>query len=160
MNYYRTCPDCGANLNNGKLCDCTRQECPECGTLYINHTGHIYTQCPRCHAAMDKETAAPGATNTENSQTHEAPIQAEPASMPDVELPELLDSLSPENQRRLQRFCILLAHSPDFQKCYDEAGGFQVLGGEGVNQLINEWAAKGDELLKKREEAERVVTHG
>jgi|GEM_PF-678874 hypothetical protein len=65
MNYYKTCPDCGANLDSGVRCDCTRQECPNCGTLYINHTGHIYTDCPRCHAAMGKKTAAPAAAAAE-----------------------------------------------------------------------------------------------
>ena len=149
MSFYRTCSECGAHLDYGEICDCTRQECPECGTLYINHTGHTYTQCPRCHAAMDKEKAAPGATNTENSQAQEVPTQVdsttEPARMSNAEMVELIHSLSQKERRHLQRFCWLLAHSPGFCDEYKTAltaaGSLDGLGVDGVEALMKKWEA-------------------
>lgn len=28
--YYRTCPKCGAHLDPGEVCDCTKKERPQC----------------------------------------------------------------------------------------------------------------------------------
>jgi|GEM_PF-1625979 len=120
MSFYRTCPECGAHLDYGEICDCK------------------------------KETAAPGATNTENSQAHEAPTQVdsttEPASMSNAELVDLFNELTPEGQRRLLRFCQLLVHSPGFCEEFAvvkvAAGGLDGLDVDGVESLMKKWEAK------------------
>jgi hypothetical protein len=97
-----------------------------------------------------KEKAAPGATNTENSQAQEVPTQVdsttEPARMSNAELLGLFNALTPKGQRRLLRFCQLLVHSPGFCDEYNTslavAGGLDGLGVDGVEALMKKWEAK------------------
>jgi len=35
MKYYKTCKECGANLDPDEKCDCMNQKCKKCGDLLI-----------------------------------------------------------------------------------------------------------------------------
>ena len=60
--WYRTCNDCGANLDPGERCDCHDTKCEICGgTLKWGRFAHNQTMCwecykKSCNALLDKFT--------------------------------------------------------------------------------------------------------
>ena len=76
----------------------------------------------------------------------QADSTTEPARMSNAEMVELFNTLTPEGQRRLLRFCQLLVHSPGFCDEYNTslaaAGSLDGLGVDGVEALMKKWEAK------------------
>ena len=59
MAQYRTCPYCGANLDPGERCDCTKKSAPDAANIRDGKAGETpntkshYTRLPRnCKGAV------------------------------------------------------------------------------------------------------------
>lgn len=44
--YYRTCPDCGCNLDPGEICDCKKEPTPEPGSYNFDRATPIEKSIP------------------------------------------------------------------------------------------------------------------
>lgn len=72
MNYYRTCPHCGAHLDPGEKCDClTHQVCAEAREVFPERfAGKTDREIVKeiAEVVHKAERAAQGATNTRDGK--------------------------------------------------------------------------------------------